>query len=564
MNEHNRSHVTFNQGRALCKIAGEYPTLYESIMEAVQNAIDANATEINIVLNRKSQHLAIRDNGDGVTMQEFEVALSKVCESVKERGKLGQFGIGLISPLGKCKYFTFISSPSRARTEGYVEWKFVTDDIRAQALNVTVPHRQRVDLVSKAISSGGTRRDVTAVEWNTQLEVFGYTKDKVINKIPSAEELLNGIVDRYGAAMRRNNVQIGVAIINEDGSHDLKAGSARPFTGKKLPEKIIRNKDGGATTIRLYLARKTAEKGYRGKVSVGEADNDFRFAFSTFARSVPILASELVDALTSGIFEGEILSEKARLHANRRSFVEGEALYGFCDAIEAWFKEEGEGHLEQIQGQREDERLQELGLQSMRNLEQVLKLPMYAELNKVINSFKRGTVGENHTLPSDAAVLGKQKEKSLAVQGAGNGAQEDSDHKGDGEVEKPNHHPYTVAGPKGQRRTIVKSDSLGLQFSHTAMEGSDRLFELDIRNGVLHFNIRHPVWVACDRDGKGNRQLRQLQEFITIQALELELMPPDWRKYIDLFVNEVMNPFGFLIQNSRSYTFTKTKVDLKE
>ena len=163
MNEHNRSHVTFNQGRALCKIAGEYPTLYESIMEAVQNAIDANATEINIVLNRKSQHLAIRDNGDGVTMQEFEVALSKVCESVKERGKLGQFGIGLISPLGKCKYFTFISSPSRARTEGYVEWKFVTDDIRAQALNVTVPHRQRVDLVSKAISSGGTRRDVTAV-----------------------------------------------------------------------------------------------------------------------------------------------------------------------------------------------------------------------------------------------------------------------------------------------------------------------------------------------------------------------------------------------------------------
>jgi hypothetical protein len=119
---------------------------------------------------------------------------------------------------------------------------------------------------------------------------------------------------------------------------------------------------------------------------------------------------------------------------------------------------------------------------------------------------------------------------------------------------RESHQPFTVAGPNGRRRTLVKSDSLGLQFSHTAMEGSDRLWELDIQNGVLHFNIRHPLWVECD---KSNRQLKQLQEFIAIQALQLERMPDDWRKINDIFVNEILHPVSFLIKNSQSFTLRR-------
>ena len=506
------SEVNFNRGRALCKIAGEYPTLVEVIYEAVQNAVDANATDISVLLNRKTCHIAVRDNGDGVSIAKFEAALGRVCETQKERGKLGQFGIGIISALGKCQYFSFVSFSSATKGEGYNEWTFATEDIRAQAEKVVIPHRQRLDLVSKLIAPKGTRRGVTAVDWNTELSIFSYTKDKVINRIPSAQDLHDAIVERFSAALRRNNVHIGIAIVNEDGSHDLKAGYAKPYTGKRLPEAIISHPDAGNTTIRMYLARKTVEKGYAGKVSVGEADNDFRFAFKLFARSTGVLSSSTVEALTSGIFEGEILTQKAKLHENRKSFIENQALLGFCEAIEEWFEKEGGKHLENIQEQREDQRLQELGLQSLENLRLLLHTPRYSNLLDVISKFKRGTIGDDHVLPTDEKVLGKQKEKSLAVNGANGAGHEGSREKTEPENERENHHPFTVEGPRGRRRTVVKSDSLGLQFSHTAMEGSDKLYEFDVRNGIIHFNIRHPVWVACDRDGKGNRQLRQLQE----------------------------------------------------
>ena len=551
-----QSRLALSQGRALCKIANEYPTLYEVIMESVQNAIDAEATVIELLLNKKHRQIVVQDNGKGVTKEEFEVALMQVCESVKERGKLGQFGIGLISPLGKCKKFTFTSFAESRPRDGYNEWEFVTEDIREQSDQVVVPHHKRLDLVNLHVAPSGTRRDVTAVEWSTNITISSYTKDKLISRIPSADELFNGIVERYGSAMRNNNVEVRVAIVTEKGEHDLKSGMAKPFTGKKLAEAVVNHPDSGATTIRLYLARKSADKKYHGKVLVGEADNDFRFLFSVFARSAGILSAEMVEAFHSGIFEGEILTEGAKLNPNRKSFAENEALLGFCESIEEWYRSEGQKHVDSVREQREDMRYQELGEQSMRNLELLLRLPEYSDLLEVLGSFKQGTVGDDHTPPEAADIIGKQKEKSVAVnpenksgtEGSINGHQLPS-------TERESHHPFTVQGPRGRQRTLVKSASLGLQFAHEAMEGSDRLYDFDRRRGIITFNIRHPVWVMCDRAGKGNRQIRQLQEMATIFALNHARMPDDWQGITDYFVVEILRPFALLISNSRSYNF---------
>jgi len=550
------STVTFNQGRALCKIAGEYPTLFEVIMEAVQNAIDADATSVNIILNRKGRNITIADNGNGVTQDDFEVALGKVCESVKERGKLGQFGIGLISPLGKCTRFTFTSC-AKDSDEGYIEWTFETEAVRAQAETVKVPHRKRTDLIHKSLAAKGARPGLTPVDWRTMVSIYSYTKDRVINRINDAQSLADGIAERYGSAMRRNDVQVGIYIRNEDGTENMATARAKRFAGKLLKEVIISNRDAGDTTFTMYLARKS-EKGYRGKVVVGEADNEFRISFAAFARAADLLPGEVVDALSSGIFEGEILTQKAKLHANRKGFLENEALMGMCEAVEAWFKEGGKKHYQAAQEQREDQRYQELGLESMRSIEALLRNSKFAPVLDVIGSFKRGSIGNGHQLTTSTKVLGKQPEKSVAVNGTnGDGHDGSQDKSRDPADSLANHHPFTVAGPQGRRRTTVRSDSLGLQFSHTVMEGSDKLYELDLQNGVLHFNIRHPTWVQCE---KSDRQIKQLQEFITIQALVRELMPEDWRKTTDLFVDEVLNPFAFLIQNSPSFSFRRTAV----
>jgi hypothetical protein len=86
------------------------------------------------------------------------------------------------------------------------------------------------------------------------------------------------------------------------------------------------------------------------------------------------------------------------------------------------------------------------------------------------------------------------------------------------------------------------------------MEGSSRLWELDALNGILHFNIRHPLWVQCDtQDAAGARKVCQLQEFIAIQALTLHSAPPDSLPIMGRTFDEMSEAFAFLIENSTAF-----------
>ena len=89
-------------------VAKSYPYLLDVILETIQNAIDSGATRIAIAVDQKKRSVDIVDNGVGATKSKFEEALQSVCQTMKMRDKLGQFGIGLISPLGSAN-----GSPSR-------------------------------------------------------------------------------------------------------------------------------------------------------------------------------------------------------------------------------------------------------------------------------------------------------------------------------------------------------------------------------------------------------------------------------------------------------------------
>lgn len=557
------SAVTFNQGEALLRIASTYPTIFEIIMEQVQNALDVNATRISITFNRKSRHIAVRDNGDGVSKSEFEHALGSVCSSVKQQGKLGRYGIGLISPLGKCHSFTFTSCPRGVDQGGYIEWTFVTDNVRRQADRVVVPHRIRRELAYRP--KGDTKRTRThqPIEWRTEVSVQKFTSDRVISRITSVDALIEGILERYGAVMRKNRVAISVKFVNEDGTEEIRPHvTAKQFTGRKLPEVVENDTDAGDVVFRLYLARKTT-KGLQGKVIVGEVDNDFRFGWNLFARSAnEWLADEVIQALSSGVFEGEILGTHVKLHANRKSFEKDDALVGFCATIEHWFLQHGKKHLKEVKEAREDQRYQELGLKSLRVIEELLRDPKLSGALDVIQSFGRGNIGEGHFEPGRDDMSGIQKDPAVST-GGGVGQGRDRSGSGSGgsgkgspEKDKPGHHPFTVAGPKGQRRTLVKSDSLGLQFSHVGMGGDDRLWVLDTRHGVLHFNIRHPLWEACEHS---DRMVMRLQEYIAIQALTLHTMPDEWQDQQRLILDDLVKPFVYLINNSDSYNLRRPK-----
>jgi len=551
--------IKVNEGAVLLHLARIYPRLFEVILEIVQNAldIDVRATRIWIYMSLQGRTLTVRDNGQGTSVERFNAALASIAQpGRKGEGGLGQFAIGLVSPLGKCKRFVFTSCMAPNRT-GYNEWVFNTENLTSQSSNLTIPMRQRLDL---AFGSGHDS-NVTHVPWRSAMELYDLVKDDMVTRV-DMDELAGAIVDRFGTTMHKNKVTISIIIVDADGKKAERSNvTASGFKGTPLPELILGDKETGKTIFRLFVASQTV-KGRNGKVLMGVEGSDFRFPFHYFARSTEdLLPAEVTSAINSGLFEGEIISERAKLMASRRSFERNDDFKNLCDAIKDWFSQCGRARFEELKEARKEQRYQQLGLCSINVLQQLLLQPENDYLRKVIESFNKGTIGDHHfDLPSRSS----QGHNSVSLQGTGRhvpcepGCGQKPGEKPDGE--KKGHMPFTVAGTRGCQRRLVKKSSFGLQLLHEAMEGSPDLWKLNCGQGILSFNIRHPLWTVCDE--KSDTILMKLQEFVVIQALTLHAMPENLRQQQRMILDELTKGFvSWLLMGDRVRSSGKTKLD---
>jgi len=551
-----------HQGNALMHVAKSYPYLLDVILETIQNAIDSGATRIAIAADQKKRSVDIVDNGVGATKSKFEEALQSVCQTMKMRDKLGQFGIGLISPLGKCERFTFTSCPKDSPKDGFREWTFVTADVENQADTVLIPLRAVSGYVYTSGQSETKRSDkgtVHYVPWRTKVHIENYTRDSKISRLNGIDELVSETLERFSVAMRQNNVRLNVSFVDVFGVKSVKTDIvAQPYTGKPLAPYVAQRRTAGRTTFNLYLARGTT-KGAQGKVTFGQEGNAFRFGWRFFIMNArEYLDKDAAECLSSGILEGEILSQFAKLTESRKAFVKNDILADFCEAINEWYQKVGVHLMAEAKDENADRRYQELGLQSLQTIESMMKDGRFGVLAMAMESFKRGTVGDGHTPPKKGQVDGNQVMKSLSSHTGRAGDSNSGDS--DGRTKEPpteslsGHHPFTVAGPRGTRRKLVKNDSLGLQFAHVPMEGDDRLWDLDVENGILSFNIRHPHWVLCDtEDAAGKRKICQLQEYIAIQALTHFAVPESFQHVVGKTFDDMNEAFVFLLGNSPAY-----------
>ena len=271
------------------------------------------------------------------------------------------------------------------------------------------------------------------------------------------------------------------------------------------------------------------------------------------------MSEEVLKPFLSGMFEGEILGEKVTLHSERKSFNEDNAFVGFCTTLEVWLRKHGEKYLDEISEAQHDKRYQKLGLQSLDVLkEAILTCPAFAEHKKVLESFATGSVGDGHSPLPEKSEIGPQTEKSISIQGGfttkdGDGS---SDQHVPATTNKPGHLPFTATGPHGKHRTLVKHDSVGLQFSYDKMEGSDRLWMLDTKQGILHFNVHHPLWVSCD---VSDRKIRQLQETIALNALIIEAMPGQYGQALQYAFDETLPALLHLYHASTAFNFLQNR-----
>lgn len=506
-----KSNLEFFGGPTLLSLAATYPKLLKVDLEMVQNALDKGAKNIWVVINQKARSAAVQDDGDGTSPEYFEKALRSVGHSLKKSDKLGRFGLGLISPVDKCEAYTFTSTPKGSNA--YVEWTFRATEIKDQE-RVQIPFRSRTDLWFGAIS----KRGVESVTWRTRAKLEKIHSNRLMNAM-TMESLCESIADMFNQSMKKNKTVVSVTFVDEAGNRSTQEIYPSDFSGISVPVLRITNRLGGDTCFRLFIAR-MGRNGKGGKVLVGEDRNDFRIPFASFLKSLPeeiSLSDQAVQALSSGVFEGEILSSRCQVHRNRLGFEATEALIGFGEAIDDWFKKVGSQHFNAAAEGRRQEKYENLAKRTLMALKALAETPLGQSIRDMVKTFKVGTTGKGHVerpangpVPPGTAI----NTKPTGEGGHGGGGGEHNQP----ETEIVNHIPFVAGGPGGKPRKGVRNNSLGLTLVHEPLPSS-KLWVLDEHQGILSINTRHPSFVLCEEVGE--RALSRYEDYLIVQAISV-------------------------------------------
>jgi hypothetical protein len=516
-------------------LANKYNTLLLTLVEMVQNAIDASATRVFIGIDADTRQVIVIDNGNGVDRAMFDEALASVAETKKTKTQIGRFGIGMISPLNKCNKFVFIS---QSITESHpVKWTFEARTVQRQKEQVHIPCVNLSSMPLAPVTFADQVKEIEEGKWRTMVHMIGLSTDRTVTKI-DLDHVEEQIRTKLGHYMRKQGVEVRVMLV-ENGYYEVRDIKPRNFTGEPLGTIVYDGDEAGTVEIELYRARKVNGK-RRGEVSVSEMDVIYPVTWKDFLNQARgggwSTMSDAFEVLGSGYFEGTIRAKGISLTPERTRFEYNDAIVALYAVLDQWYNEVGKSHFETEKDLLRDERYYQIGLAVMSSMREMLRLPEFEGLVQGIQEHLNiGHIGEGHgngrrrvgddKQPSTRVGQGGAGRKRASGNGQSGGRSPDGKTR-DGDV------PFGVIG-KGKRRTEVKDDSLGLWIEVTDFEYSTRLWEFDRKRGLLSFNSSNVLWADLDgeyskrRTTKNDRMLEHLQKWVILKVLVLLTLPEE-------------------------------------
>lgn len=492
----------FHQGEVLWRLASDYyNTLMLTLIEAAQNAIDAEATIVLIAIDQQKSLVTIADNGTGIDTDKFTQALMSVGKGIKSKEKMGRFGLGLISPLNKCRAFQVTSHPAGTRTVN--QWIFVGEQIRTQHSEVVIPYSKQAKMPD-ILEPFKTRARRLGATWNTMVQLDAVTRDRTVRAI-NLDELTTQIRAKLSRGMLTAGTTIHILLNSEAGEVSHREVDALQFSGEQLPlVEIDRYPECGAVAFELYRAPKT-RNGRRGQVVVMQTGDNYQITWREFwaqAMGARLLGDfrESFDVLNSGYFEGVIYIEKVELDPTRSKFILNDAVEASYYAIDDWYQKYGKEHYETERESRRDERYQRLGQESLDRL--LAKLNADPTLSLVLDE-----------------LLGNQPTPEPRVR-------KQADDSAQAAKRKRTVIEPTVKPPRDAADRLPKKESVKLRFAFEQRPAWDNLWDYDADTATIVFNTLHPIWVMLDEtDGKRtSRHDKQIIHLQTWLGLEVVIM----------------------------------------
>jgi len=532
------SSVDIHRGDMLFTIANTYPSLMLTVVEMIQNGIDAGANRVFVGIDLKNNRVTAADNGNGVDDKKFDEALASVGRSIKSKDKLGRFGQGLIAPLNKCAHFTFTSKVEGRRP---VRWTFRGSDMRRQHRTMDIPRQQLNEMPAIVKLFRDQLSGEFDQSWRTIVHMEGVTKDKVTSLI-DLDELESQVRNKLGMAMREYGASVHVVLIDGNGIVVHRDIDPVMFTGHKFEIVDYVDTEGTAGRIQIELYRANRVSGRRnGQVLVMEYNGNYPLPIQEVVRQfrggkVDSVFEEVLAILTSGFFEGIIRCENITLAPERTKFVYNESLHDLFYVLGgSWYEQFGKEQYDDEQERTREQRYQRLGIQSQDRLKENLPRNFYEKLRELI---KYGRLGDGHIDPAKGHPDGFEEETSLRS-GQGGAGKERTPRESTkprerqkDPIDRPGDIPTGALGPNGRERQLVRGDSEGLWFEYSSLFANSHLWEFDLELGIITFNTKHPIWVLLDETNgrhtlKNEKQILDLQEWLTLQILTLLINFPD-------------------------------------
>ena len=161
---------TFNISLSILNHLGR--NLYRSFItvlgEAISNSWDADATEVYININREKNILVIKDNGDGMTSDDFQNKFLKIGYSKRKdnatktknnRPFIGRKGIGKLALLSCAKKVTILSKTETSNLIGGIIDnsgldKAILNDVSASKYKLGTPSKKIIEGYAKNLDKG--------------------------------------------------------------------------------------------------------------------------------------------------------------------------------------------------------------------------------------------------------------------------------------------------------------------------------------------------------------------------------------------------------------------------
>ena len=161
---------TFNISLSILNHLGR--NLYRSFItvlgEAISNSWDADAKSVKITIDRDASLLVIRDNGDGMSEDDFQNKFLKIGYSKRKdnvsftnsgRPFIGRKGIGKLALLSCAKRITVLTKKEDGNLVGGVIDNSgldaaIKDDISANEYNLLGPSKEIIDAYAKDLTKG--------------------------------------------------------------------------------------------------------------------------------------------------------------------------------------------------------------------------------------------------------------------------------------------------------------------------------------------------------------------------------------------------------------------------